>query len=172
MSPTNPDDDNSPLVWTGFEMPAMLPPHSSFRASAAAAQWADMAGRMGYWGKINIDMIVTEQGDIIVNEVNGRLGGCSHIHVIAEKLLGRNYGDKYFIRSRNNIKSQPIDQLLNHNELASFFFTKSKKEGVILLVDDSIYTHEIQYMVVSSAPSKADEIEEKFLDSLNRCLST
>ncbi|MFT7144286.1 MAG: hypothetical protein ACI8QY_000334 [bacterium] len=166
MEPIDIGDGEFALQWHGFEMPATLPPHSAARLSSACTKWAKLCADLGYRGMINIDSIVTSDDKIIINEVNGRMGGCSHIHHVAETVLGKNYGDHYFINTRINVQAPDFNTLINSAPYKGMLFDRSVKRGVIVLVNDNIFTNTIQYMIISDCKEDLDLRERAFIDAL------
>ncbi|MGW5049852.1 preATP grasp domain-containing protein [Actinokineospora sp. NPDC004072] len=70
-----------------------------FQAHAIALGEAMRA--MGYRGITNIDAMVTPDGRILFNEWNARLGGCSHLYRIGERVLGGDYlADRCMVERR------------------------------------------------------------------------
>lgn len=67
-----------------------------------AARLGDTVRALGYRGSMSVDAIVTPGGEILFNEFNCRIGGSTHIHRIADALLGPGYlNDRVLIaRSR------------------------------------------------------------------------
>jgi hypothetical protein len=58
---------------------------------AQCVQLAHMAAGRGFHGYLNIDSLLTSSGEILVNEINGRMGGCTHIDEWCRVLVGPDY---------------------------------------------------------------------------------
>jgi hypothetical protein len=155
------------LLWSGFVLPAILPPHTAAKVATEVTRVAEIAGEIGYRGNLSVDVIVTVDDEVVVNEINARLGGCSHIHVLAKRLLGKQYGDRYVLCARNDVKApafEELQQLLARHGLA---FDRAQGRGVLILAHDDIYTQTIQYLVIDRAKEAALEIERRLLDALS-----
>src|SRR5690242_12285734 len=75
-------------ILSGLIMPSGVPAYQLGSFIADAAELARLCCDLGYDGLVNIDAIVTTDGKVIINEFNGRVGGCSHIHQILESVAG------------------------------------------------------------------------------------
>ena len=108
----------------------------------------------------------------MISEINGRNGGCSHIHYLAQKLYGENYAKDYKILTRNKIKAgKSLAKLLDLLQQDNLLVTKEYQEGVIILTEDFARTETIEYMVVGKGDINAKKIEDKALhlfESLNK----
>jgi hypothetical protein len=81
-------------ILSGLIMPSAVPPYQLASFIADATELARLCCDLGYDGLVNIDGIVTSSGTVIINEFNGRIGGCSHIHRVLESMVGPRYGDQ------------------------------------------------------------------------------
>lgn len=161
---SNPDAKE--LLWLGLDIPAELPSYSFASVVSESMRFALFASELGYRGYINIDAIITDKEEVIFNEVNGRWGGCTILHILAERLLGPNYGNKHILRLRRNIHSPPLDELLEILQNNKLAFNKEKKEGVLVLSCDEVFTHNMDCMIVASSRNRISEIEECLLNTL------
>lgn len=59
-------NDTTIYQWQGFEMPALLPLHTSARLASICARWGGLCAYLGYSGMINIDAIITDCGKVIL----------------------------------------------------------------------------------------------------------
>lgn len=66
------DPDAQELVWAKLDLPANLPPSTLPRVAALSARIVELSARTGYRGHINVDAILTEDGELLFNEVNAR----------------------------------------------------------------------------------------------------
>ncbi|MGZ0084354.1 preATP grasp domain-containing protein [Caldibacillus thermoamylovorans] len=150
-------------VWNGFIIPTKsLKEYALSEFVSCSMQLAEIARKRGYIGKINCDGILTTDGRVLITEINGRLGGCTHIHVVAEKLYGTNYGDHYCILTRNKIKvGYSFVELLEVLDKAGLLVKQAHQEGVIILTEDTERSKTIEYMIVGSSYQKAIELEKR-----------
>ncbi|WP_434652290.1 hypothetical protein J3P96_15980 [Pseudomonas sp. R3-56] len=65
-------------LFRGFVIPPELPGYQAATFSSGATELARMCLDMGFQGLLDVDGIVTTDGEIIFNEINARAGGCSH----------------------------------------------------------------------------------------------
>ncbi|MBL0389291.1 hypothetical protein JJB07_22120 [Tumebacillus sp. ITR2] len=153
-------------VWNGFQIPPMsLPPYAIGEFVSCSMQLADVARQRGFVGKINVDGMLTASGKVLFSEVNGRLGGCTHIHVVAEHLYGANYGDHYTLLTRNKSKvGVAFNDLLDLLDAHGLLVKGPHETGVLVLTEDLERTGTIEYMVVGKGQQHALELEQQALD--------
>lgn len=156
--------------WNGFEIPTRsLDEYSLAEFISGSTQLAKVAKDKGYVGKINIDGILTDQGDVLFSEINGRIGGCSHIHYIGEKLYGRNYGSSYFFLTKNKVKVPGDFASLLNTLLDEELLVRNKHEtGVVILTEDMRMNNTIEYLVVGNTYDDALSIETQLEQVINR----
>jgi hypothetical protein len=85
------DPDAKELVWMGLELPAAIPIGVEAHALSHAMRFVGLCSHVGYRGPLNIDAIVSDEGELIFNEVNARWGGGSVLHSVAQRLLDKWY---------------------------------------------------------------------------------
>ena len=83
----------------GFEMPAALPDVTQANFHEIATKAAILAQNLGYRGSLIVDAMATDEGRILLNEFNGRRGGCSHFDEIATACFGAAYGGHWHMLS-------------------------------------------------------------------------
>ncbi|QWG81537.1 MULTISPECIES: preATP grasp domain-containing protein [Bacillus cereus group] len=152
-------------VWNGFEIPtSTMDPYTLAEFISSSTALANVARERGYEGNINIDGLLTTEGKLMISEINGRNGGCSHIHFIAQKLYGENYAKDYKLLTRNKIKAgKSFAELLKLLLQEDLLVTKAYQEGVIILTEDFKRTETIEYMVVGKGDMNAKKIEDRAL---------
>ncbi|KAA0563501.1 hypothetical protein F0342_11825 [Bacillus sp. CH30_1T] len=157
-------------VWNGFEIPTVsMNAYSLGEFISNSTVLADIARERGYEGNINIDAFLTMDGELLFSEINGRNGGCSHIHHVAQKLYGVNYADHYMILTRNKIKVGPdFKELLMALKDESLLVQEKGQEGVIILTEDIGRTGTIEYMVIGKGRERALILEERALAVFER----
>ncbi|WP_147740192.1 MULTISPECIES: preATP grasp domain-containing protein [Bacillus cereus group] len=150
-------------VWNGFEIPTVsLRPYAIGEFISNCTKLTEVVMQRGYIGLINIDGILTSDGQIMISEINGRTGGSTHVHVVAKQLYGENYGDKYTILTQNKvyIGNKKFGELLKELEVNNLLASKNK-EGVVLLNDEN-QSKSIEYMIIGETREKAYDLEKKF----------
>jgi hypothetical protein len=100
---------------------------------------------------------------VLFTEVNGRLGGCTHIHVIAERLLGPHYADTYTLLTRNKVHTGPFPALLDMLDRSGLLFTPERGRGVIIATEDTARTGTIEYIVMAPH-AEAAGLEQRVLE--------
>ncbi|WP_225704516.1 preATP grasp domain-containing protein [Bradyrhizobium cenepequi] len=133
-----PSEDRSEraLVWTGLELPSDLSNEQCATAYAHAYRFVELARTLGYCGMINIDAIFSIDGRLLFNEANGRWGGGSVLHSIADRLLGPDYSRSYVISSVRNVRLSSLRMAVDYLVDEGLLFDSTHKEGVIPLAAD------------------------------------
>lgn len=157
-------------VWNGFEIPTVsMNSYSLGEFISNSSALAEIARVRGYEGNLNIDAFITVDGQLLFSEINGRNGGCSHIHWVAQKLYGTNYADNYMILTRNKIEViNCFNSLIDILKEEKLLVEKEHQEGVIILTEDIGRTDTIEYMVVGKGRTRAFEIEQRVLEIFER----
>ncbi|MCA1455105.1 hypothetical protein I6F35_18015 [Bradyrhizobium sp. BRP22] len=124
------------LVWTGLELPSDLSDEQLSTAYAYAYRFVELARTLGYRGMINIDAIFSTDRQLLFNEANGRWGGGSVLHSIADRLLGPDYSHSYVISSVRNVRLNSLQTALDCFVDEGLLFDRIQKEGVIPLAGD------------------------------------
>ncbi|OTW93786.1 hypothetical protein BK702_04020 [Bacillus thuringiensis serovar cameroun] len=150
-------------VWNGFEIPTVsLRPYAIGEFISNCTKLTEVVMQRGYIGLINIDGILTSDGKIMISEINGRTGGSTHVHVVAQHLYGDNYGDNYTILTQNKVSigNKTFGELLKELEVNNLLASKNK-EGVVLLNDEN-QSKSIEYMIIGETREKAYDLEKSF----------
>ncbi|MCZ4119898.1 hypothetical protein [Streptomyces sp. H39-S7] len=152
-------------TWNGFVIPS---PDLSGTAEAEMLSWSvEMAAylqRTGYRGLLNCDSILTPDGRMLFSEVNARVGGCTHVHHAAARLLGDDYLRHYTLRTRNNLPCADftaLAKIIDDDDLLGS--GPAGGCGALLLVDDTTYNHVVQYLAYGDTPQKARAAEERLV---------
>lgn len=148
--------------WIGFHIPGNLPANTMQQFLDGCETLKQILLNLGYIGLINIDAIVTENNHVCFTEVNGRLGGCSHIQPIAEKLIGSDYLKTHCILSRNHVAINDLSHAINLAEKLSV----SNDSGIVIMNEDMDSWKIIDYMVYAKSESYAIELEQEFMNLL------
>ncbi|WP_131781166.1 hypothetical protein [Legionella gresilensis] len=148
--------------WIGFQIPGNLPSNVTQQFLDGCEILKQLLLNFGYVGLINFDAIVTEDNKVLFTEINGRLGGCSHIQPIAEKLLGSNYLNTHCILTRNHVATCDLSHAINLAEKLS----TTNHSGIVIMNEDIDNWGIIDYMVYAKSESYAVTLEQEFLNLL------
>lgn len=148
--------------WIGFQIPGNLSANIKQQFLDGCEILKQKLLTLGYTGLINFDAIITEDNQVIFTEINGRLGGCSHIQPIAEKLMGKNYLETHSILTRNHLAINDLSYAINVAEKLSGF----NGSGIVIMNEDMDNWKIIDYMVYAKLESCALALEQKFLNIL------
>ncbi|OGK74490.1 hypothetical protein A2459_04650 [Candidatus Roizmanbacteria bacterium RIFOXYC2_FULL_41_10] len=108
-----------------------------------AAKQAGMAlGKVlsdkGYRGCFDIDMVVDKEGRAFAVEANLRRTGGTHLHELAEALLGEGYWDKYYLMSLD----LKLKQALSYQELKAkiepLMLKPGQTKGIVIVNPDML----------------------------------
>jgi hypothetical protein len=149
-------------ILSGLIMPSAVPSYQLGAFIASAAELARLCCDLGYDGLVNIDGMVTADGSVMVNEINGRIGGCSHIHHILQAVAGRRYGDSLVTLSHSSNVALSIDQafaILDERELA---FDAKAGRGIIVTGEDMAGTGYLEYLSIAPTRAEAARLETEF----------
>ncbi len=149
-------------LFRGFVIPPELPGYQAATFASGATDLARMCLDMGFQGLLDIDGIVTKDGEVIFNEINARVGGCSHLHVICEHLLGIRYGDHHVIMAHNKIRSDSLRHALETSKKHGLAYNTSTKSGIIITVDDTERSGVIEFLCISNDRISAEKLETEF----------
>jgi hypothetical protein len=153
------------LIWTGLELPADLSKDQHSAATGYAYRFVKLAREIGYRGPINIDAIVTIDGDLLFNEANARWGGGSVMHTVADRLLGTDFPDHFVILSVRSVRLSSLQSALDYLSCHNLLFDDQSNEGVIVLAaDESSAT--VECLVVARERSKVRQLEHQLLTVL------
>lgn len=153
-------------VFVGFDIPGTMPPYQAARFVSGATTLAHLAQDLGFLGVLDIDGIVTQSGDVLFSEINGRFGGCSHVHYLAEHLLGPGYGDRAAVLTRNKVPAPLFRDVLTFLEAERLSFSAAEGEGIVITGEDTTRTGTLSYMVLAASRGRALELEGRFTDYL------
>ncbi|MFC8825198.1 peptide ligase PGM1-related protein [Streptomyces sp. NPDC057137] len=146
---------DDPPVLVGLEMPLQTIPDSSRKEFfAEALRMARMMRDLGYTGLASIDAVIASSGEIWFNEVNARMGGSTHLHHIAETLVGPDWADSHTLLSRFNVRSADLQKLLELLKANGLAWDPESRRGVVIASDDTEVSGNIEYVIL--APSWAE----------------
>ncbi|MFI2027694.1 preATP grasp domain-containing protein [Streptomyces buecherae] len=149
-------------VWNGFELPPLdLPRAVEADMLMWSAKMASYLQTTGYRGLVNCDSILTPDGTLYFSEVNARVGGCTHLHHAAVRVLGPDYMRKYTLLTRNDLPCRDFTALAKAIDGDPLLSGEDGRSGALLLVDDTPYNEVVQYLVYGSSVELAQEAERR-----------
>jgi hypothetical protein len=89
---------------------------------------------MGYRGVTNVDAILTPDGRVLFNEINGRYGGSTHLFAIGERVVGGDYLSDRCMVERRECGFPAFDVTGHELETSGLAFDPAKRTGVIIPV--------------------------------------
>jgi hypothetical protein len=154
-------------TFIGFEIPSQR--MSQFDIGDMAAHSMNLAreaGRRGFYGYMNIDSIISESGRLFFNEVNGRMGDCTHVDYLARQLVGDDYGRTRVVLTYNWVESGEFAAVLKSLDEAGVLFDKDSRTGVLLPIEDVERTGVVDYMVIGTDLEQALDLERRALAAI------
>jgi len=149
-------------ILSGLIMPSAVPPYQLASFIADAAELARLCCDLGYDGLVNIDGIVTSGGTVIINEFNGRIGGCSHIHRILESVAGPRYGDRLVTLSHSRTIALSIDQVFAVMDERGLAFDRGAARGIVITGEDAAGSGHLEYLSIAPSREEAMRLEAAF----------
>ncbi|MFB9313805.1 peptide ligase PGM1-related protein [Nocardioides plantarum] len=151
-------------TFIGFEIPGqrMAAAHAA-DMTAHSMELAREAGRRGFVGYVNIDSIVTEQGELLFNEVNGRMGCCTNIDYLARTLVGEDYLRSRVVLTYNWTSVSSFTAAVKVLDEAGLSFDQAERTGVVIAIEDVARTGTVDYMVVGLDAEHARDLERRAL---------
>jgi hypothetical protein len=149
-------------ILSGLIMPSAVPPYQLASFIADATELARLCCDLGYDGLVNIDGIVTGSGTVIINEFNGRIGGCSHIHRILEAVAGPRYGDRLVTVSHSRSISLSIDQVFGLLDGRALAFDRDAGRGIVVTGEDAAGSGHLEYLSIAPSRAEAMRLEAEF----------
>lgn len=150
--------------WVGFEIPAQrLTTAVSSEFIKLSLGLGEQIGCLGYHGRMNCDAVVTQDDGLFFTEINVRLGGCTHVDVLARRILGAGYAEEYAIRTRNEVRfAGSFGELLA--TIGDLQFNRLSKRGAIVLTECLSELGEFECMCVGRSPGDVEGIMLGILD--------
>lgn len=148
-------------IFSGLVMPPSVPAMTGGKFVAGATEIARLAVDLGFHGLINIDGIVTAGGQVIYNEWNGRVGACSHMHLIAERLAGRNYGG-LVMASRKVEPAGDIDAALDLIDNLGIGYRPATREGMVVSYGGASGDRELEIVTLAADLPRLTWLEDRF----------
>ncbi|MET9697813.1 peptide ligase PGM1-related protein [Streptomyces sp. NPDC006529] len=137
-------------IWNGFVMPAQdLSAQVLETISLHALRLAGAMSSFGYRGLVNIDAIVAPNGRVWFNEVNARLGGCTHLHHLATALLGPQWERHHVLVAHNDLSVTSVPRLLEALNESGSAFNPATGTGVVITADDTLNCGTVEYAALA-----------------------
>lgn len=157
-------------TFDGLIMPPSAPSYLGARFVSGATEIARLCTDLGYDGLINIDGLATDDGRIVFNEFNARLGACSHMHRIAETVAGPDYGDRLVMTSFT-MEHGCIERAFEILDAHGVAFRKDLDGGIVIGFGWPA-EHRSQLEIITLAPDaeRALQIEQRFVALLNQSM--
>ncbi|OPF73158.1 hypothetical protein VT50_0228840 [Streptomyces antioxidans] len=125
---------------------------------------------MGYRGVASVDAIVVPDGKILVNEINCRVSGSTHIYQIRDRVVGSEYQNQRVLAERRRCSFPSFSRTLDALTASGLAYDPQARTGVLLTVDDSSPSGgHGEYCVVAETTTQAQQLEQEF-SSLLRLL--
>lgn len=124
----------------------------------------------GYQGFFEIDWVYSKSGKVYPLEANLRRTGGTHVFELAQRLLGKDFSDGYYLAAQMKTET-PRFKNQNYafvkDKLTPFLYPiKGRKEGVVLMIINYLKKGKLGYIVIGENKEKANEIEKDFLKNL------
>ncbi|MER7972639.1 hypothetical protein ABZ439_10525 [Streptomyces sp. NPDC005840] len=149
-------------TWNGFELPPLdLPRAAETEMLVWSSKMAQYLQTTGYRGLVNCDSILTPAGELLFSEVNARVGGCTHVHHAAARVLGPGYMSEYTVLTRNDLSCRDFTALAKAIDNDPLLNGRDGGSGALLLVDDTPYNEVVQYLVYGTTAELAARAEER-----------
>lgn len=149
-------------VFIGFEMPTQAV--GVFDAATMAAHSMDLAraaGERGFRGYMNIDSLVTTTGELLFTEVNGRMGACTHIDVLARDLIGPRYQSTHVLLTRNRVEVPSFPAAVHALDRQGLGFDHDRGEGCVIAAEGVAATGTLEYLVFAHDLPRARDLEAR-----------
>jgi hypothetical protein len=116
---------------------------------AHCVQIARAAGERGFYGHLNVDSLLTADGDILLSELNGRMGGCTHIDVLCRALLGPRYARTHALVTRNRVPVPSFSAAVRSLADCGLLFDHERAEGVFFAAEGVATTGTVEYIAAA-----------------------
>lgn len=151
--------DATELVWVGLDTPTSLPHFSLANAVTHAGRFAALAAQVGCRGHINIDAIVTDEGELLFNESNVRWGGGTSLYTIGVNLLGRRFADQHCLSFVRDIQAPPRSETLVELARAELRYSNERREGILVLACEEDRAGSMECLIIADTRERVREIE-------------
>jgi hypothetical protein len=161
--------DRHPPILAGLALPPRSVPAPAWeRFTGEALRMARLMRGLGYRGLVNIDAVIDPAGDVWFNEVNARLGGSTHLHHIAETLVGPDWTDSHVLISRFNVRAPTLERLLPAMREHGLAWDPRHRRGIVVASDDTAAGGTLEYVVLAHDHGEADALEDRLTALLHQ----
>ncbi|MQL61919.1 hypothetical protein F6Q10_04600 [Streptomyces vinaceus] len=125
---------------------------------------------MGYRGVVSVDAIVVPDGRILVNEINCRVSGSTHIYQVRDRVIGPEYRNQRVLVELRRCSFPSFSRTLDALTASGLAYDPQTRTGVLLTVDDGSSSGGYgEYCVIAENATRAQQLEQEF-SSLLRSL--
>lgn len=149
-------------TFKGFIIPPATSAVDTARFVSGATELARVTCDLGFDGLMDVDGIVTTTGEIIFNEVNGRAGACSHIHHIAEELLGDDYALNSAICAHVGVKAPSFPMVIHALADHELQFCPEKRTGIVVTAEDTLQLGVLEFISIGHTHDEAARLAADF----------
>lgn len=147
-------------VFIGFEIPTQVVAVADVAAMAGGSVGlARSCGERGFTGYINVDSIVTQTGDVLFTEVNGRMGACTHLDVLARELVGASYLRTHVVLTRNRVPVPSFPAAAAALRENGLHYQHDSQEGCVIAAEGVAATGTLEYLVLARDVERARRLE-------------
>jgi hypothetical protein len=124
---------------------------------------------LGYRGYFEVDFVAGKDGSLLVTESNIRRTGGTHVYLLAQNLLGKNFADNYHVVS-NNLYQLPGPTTFSEilEKIKKLTFDKNKNEGVVVVNENTLTTGKLGYVVLGKTRKRVEEIEGEMKKAVSK----
>ena len=161
--------DQHPPVLAGLALPPRSVPGPAWEHfTSEALRMARFIQGLGYRGLASIDAVIDQAGNVWFNEVNARLGGSTHLHHIAETLVGPDWTDSHVLISRFNVRAPALARLLRATRERGLAWDSRHGHGIVIASDDTAATGNLEYVVLAHNHEEASALEDQLTGLLTQ----
>lgn len=127
----------------------------------------------GYRGFFDVDLLATQNGNVLVTESNVRRTGGTHVYALGLRLFGKNFMKKTYAVSSNSYPlpgKRKMTFVKMYKLLAPILYDKKTKEGLILASEHMMLQQALAYVIFGKTKSRALALEAR-MDKLLRASS-
>jgi len=154
--------------WIGLDLQLVLGNRTHAEVVGHARKFLDLIQRIGYRGFVNIDGLVSVDGQIFFHEINARWGGSLVYHEVGTRLLGSDYADHFLVSSALGTDPVPFHELISLIDEAGLAFDQSSLTGVLPLGGNSDLSGGTESVVIGRDAREVLDLKNR----LNSCIAS
>ncbi|WP_158880152.1 peptide ligase PGM1-related protein [Amycolatopsis anabasis] len=132
---------------------------SAGRFRRLALRLAEVMRTLGYRGLVNIDGIVTPDGQVLLSEFNARLSGFTHLHRLLVRLVGPDYPHERHVAA--GVFPAPSTKDAEHLlALGGLRYDHRRREGVVLTSDGAAASGRAAYCAIATSATRLAALED------------